>query len=365
MSDKLRSSLFLLFACSLLLGGCASAPKPKPTKVLAFPEPPEEPRFFFERTILSTGKVKQQDDESRLKEMLTGVSSRSGTAFGKPFDIAVHQGRLFITDTVHRAVLVMDYVQGKSFQIGDKGDEGDLSKPLGIAVDRNGTLFVCDSSLKSIMVYDRDGNFLRSIGNRDVFDRPSGIDVSPDGSRLFVVDTGGVRSEKHNIQVFDAVTGELFNTIGTRGIKEGEFNLPRDVKLGKDGLLYVTDGGNFRVQVLTQEGDFVRTWGKPGSRFGQFSRPKGITTDKDGNIYAVDAAFGNFQIFKPDGQLLLFIGSRSTTPGPAKYMLPAGIDIDEDGRVYMVDQYFRKIEVYRPSGLAQNEGFLGIPEEDQ
>jgi DNA-binding beta-propeller fold protein YncE len=212
-------------------------------------------------------------------------------------------------------------------------------------------------------VYDRDGNYLRSIGDKDTFDRPSGVDVSPDGSRLFVVDTGGVRSQNHGIKVFDAASGELLNTIGTRGTKEGEFNLPRDVKLGGDGLLYITDGGNFRIQVLTQQGEFVRSWGKPGARFGQFSRPKGISIDKDGNVYAVDAAFGNFQIFNADGQLLLFIGSRSTTAGPSKYMLPAGIDVDEDGRVYMVDQFFRKIEVYRPAGLSQGEGFLGIREE--
>jgi hypothetical protein len=85
--------------------------------------------------------------------------------------------------------------------------------------------------------------------------------------------------------------------------------------------------------------------------------------DPQGNIYAADAAFGNFQIFTPDGQLLLFIGSRSTRPGPAQYMLPAGIDVDEDGRVYFVDQFFRKVDVFRPAALAKGEGYLGIKED--
>jgi len=354
--------LLVLLAC-LLLAGCTSAPeKPEPTKLLAFPAPPEVPRFYFERSIVSTGLVKQQDSESRLKQLLTGISSRSGTSFAKPFDIAVHQGRLFISDTVLRLVLVMDFAKGTSFQIGDKGDEGDLVKPLGVAVDRFGNLYVCDGSIKSIHVYDRNGIYLRSIGNREIFDRPSGIDVSPDGSRLYVVDTGGVRSKNHDVKVFDAISGNHLKTIGTRGTKAGEFNLPRDVKLGSDGLLYITDGGNFRVQVLTQEGEFVRTWGKPGAQFGQFSRPKGIAIDKEGNVYVVDAAFGNFQIFNPQGQLLLFVGSRSTMPGAAKYMLPAGIDIDEDGRVYMVDQYFRKIDVYRPAHINQDQGYTGLRE---
>ena len=84
-----------------------------------------------------------------------------------------------------------------------------------------------------------------------------------------------------------------------------------------------------------------------------------MATDPDGNVYVTDAAFGNFQIFNPAGQLLLFVGSRSTTAGAAKYMLPAGIAVDEDGRVYMVDQFFRKVDVYRPAAIGPQEGFMG------
>ena len=122
----------------------------------------------------------------------------------------------------------------------------------------------------------------------------------------------------------------------------------------------MTDGGNFRVQAFTQTGEFVRTWGKPGRRVGQFSRPKGIAVDPQGNIYVSDAAFGNYQIFNPNGQLLMFVGDRSTTPDPAKYMLPAGIDVDEDGRIYFVDQFFRKVDVFRPVEVEENGGWLGM-----
>ena len=232
--------------------------------------------------------------------MLTGSELREGVGFAKPFDVAVHQGRVFVSDTVHRLVFALDFPTGTSFEIGNRDDQGDLYKPLGVAVDDAGNLYVCDNTQKKVLIYDRDGKWQRSVDGKEVLNRPSGIDVTRDGSRVFVVDTGGIDTNQHQVAVFDARTGKHLRSIGTRGTGEGEFNLPRDVRLGNNGLLYVTDGGNFRVEVFDQEGRFVRAWGAPGRRMGQFSRPKGISSDSEGNLYVVDAAFGNVQIFDPE-----------------------------------------------------------------
>ena len=342
-----------------MLAGCASPPKQEPTGPIAFPAPPDPPRFYFERTLLGTGSTRRLDDKDRLRQLLTGSELREGVGFAKPFDVAVHQGRVFVSDTVHRLVFALDFPTGTSFEIGNRDDQGDLYKPLGVAVDAAGNLYVCDNTQKKVLVYDRDGKWQRSVDGKEVLNRPSGIDVTRDGSRVFVVDTGGIDTDQHQVAIFDTHTGKHLRSIGTRGTGEGQLNLPRDVRLGPNGLLYVTDGGNFRVEVFDQEGRFVRAWGAPGRRMGQFSRPKGISSDPEGNIYVVDAAFGNVQIFDPEGALLMFIGERSTVPGPAKYMLPAGVDVDEDGRIYLVDQFFRKIDVFRPASLQSTEGFLG------
>ncbi len=357
---RLATLVAALCGLALLLTGCAGTPEAPagPQEPLAFPAPPEEARFRFERTLLGTGAVKPLGREERLKELLTGVSARTGTAFSKPFDVAVWRGRVYLSDTVQRVVFILDFPGGRTLEVGNRGDDGDLHKPLGVAVDDQGTLYVVDATLRKVMIYDQAGNFLRSVGGPDTLDRPSGLDVDPAGTRLYVVDTGGVDSEHHGVQILDATSGRSIRDLRRRGTGEGEFNLPRDVRLGPDGLLYVTDGGNFRVEVIDQNGSFVRAWGEPGRRFGQFTRPKGVAVDGDGRVYVVDAAFGNFQIFTPEGQLLLFIGERSERGGPAKYMLPAGIDVDEDGRVYVIDQYFRKLEVFRPAHLAEEAGHL-------
>lgn len=348
-------------SCLLLaLGGCAQMDAPPPAaraRSLVFPPPPDEPRFIFERSIYSNADVVVERETDRMRRAVTG-EQRAGQALVKPYAIAVHRGRIFLSDSVERFVKAFDMPAGRQFVIGDE-DPGLLNKPLGIDVDRNGTLYVADSTNRAIMVYDRDGKFLRRIGGQKMFDRLASVTVDPAGTRIYVVDIGGVQSENHRVRVFDAMTGEHLQDIGKRGTGPGEFNLPRDVAIGRNGALYVVDGGNFRVQVFERDGRYLHGFGSVGRQPGNFARPKEIAADKDGNVYVVDTAFGNFQIFNPDGELLMFVGDRNEQDGPARYMLPSGIYVDEDGRVYMVDQWFRKVEVFRPVALSADAGWLG------
>ncbi|MGE5093790.1 MAG: 6-bladed beta-propeller [Betaproteobacteria bacterium] len=341
-----------------ILAGCASAPPPAPVKPaeLVFPGPPDDPRFIYERTIYGSADVAAEEANSDLRRLVTGESRRS-EVLGKPYAVAVHQGRVFVSDSAERFIKVFDFPRAKYYRIGED-DPGRIIKPLGIDVDRSGRLYVADATARDIKVFEADGRFVRAIGGTKWFDRLSSVTVDPAGERVYVVDIGGVSSQNHRVRIFNAKTGDHISDIGTRGSGPGEFNLPRDLAIGKDGLLYVVDGGNFRVQVFTPDGKYVKSFGSIGKQYGQFARPKEVATDKEGNVYVVDAAFGNFQIFSSEGDLLLFIGERSERDGPAKYMLPSGIYVDEDGRVYMVDQWFRKVDVYRPYRLKENQGFL-------
>ncbi len=349
--------LLILSFGFVLATGCATAPPPPDAvEIPVFPPPPDEPKIIFERSLISSADVEIESEESRLQRLITGIG-RSGTGMGKPFGVTVHRGRVFVSDTLRRQVLAFDVREAKFFEIGIEG-EGELVKPMGIDVDLNGNLYVCDATLKQVLVYDRDGNYLRRVGEPDMFDRPAGLTVNPNGTRLFVVDTGGVTSRRHQVQVFNAWSGDLLHTISRRGQDDGELNLPRDATIGPNGNLFVVDGGNFRIQEFTQDGEFVRSFGAIGRQSGQFARPKGIGTDRQGNVYVVDTAFGNFQIFDREGQLLLAVGSRNSIAGPARFMLPAGLALDEDGRIYMVDQYFRKVDIFRPAALAADQGWL-------
>lgn len=340
----------------LLLVACGGPVKRADYTNPVFPPPPHEARFYYERSIYSTADVEKKDKNADLKRMLTG-EAEGGSGLSKPYGVAVYHGRIFVSDSAGSAVVAFDIPGQRAFRIGESGD-GALRMPLGLDVDGKGNLYVVDGSAKQVQMYDKEGKFIRTIGGgKRQLSRPSGIAADEEGKRVYVVDTGSVTNEKHRVVVFDAETGNHLFDIGKRGTADGEFNLPRDVAIGTDGLLYVVDGGNFRVQVFKADGTFVRSFGSIGRQPGQFSRPKEVAVDPEGHIYVIDSAFGNFQIFNKDGDLLLAVGSRNEIDEPAKYMLPSGIAIDGDGRVYMVDQYFRKVDIYRPAKLAEDAGF--------
>jgi DNA-binding beta-propeller fold protein YncE len=354
----------MLCAClalAALLSACAPVPVANGDRTseskLVYPAPPDEPRFIFERVIRGSADVVPEEEESALRRTLTG-QGRTTEVLGKPYAVAVHRGRIYVSDSVEHFVKVFDVPNQRYYKIGDEDGEGQMAKPMGLDLDEAGRLYVADATAKSVFIYDEDGKFVRRVGGPKLFDRLSSVTVDARGEHLYVVDIGGVRSEHHRVRVFDARNGKHLFDIGKRGNGPGEFNLPRDTAIGKDGQIYVVDGGNFRVQVFDRDGKYLHSFGSVGKQLGNFARPKEIAADREGNIYVADAAFGNFQIFNPDGELLMFIGERGEQEAPGKYMLPSGIAVDEDGRVYFVDQWFRKIDIFRPYGIKANEGYL-------
>src|SRR5690349_5984756 len=129
-------------SAAVLLSSCAPMPAGKKTEVrqLVFPSPPEEPRFIYERSIYSSGDVVPDDSDSQFRRILTG-ELRSGEGLAKPYAVAVHQGRIFLSDSVERFIKVFDVPNGRYYKIG-VDDPGQLTKPLGIDVDHTGTLYV-------------------------------------------------------------------------------------------------------------------------------------------------------------------------------------------------------------------------------
>lgn len=322
------------------LAGCATA-TPGPPADLVWPLPPDAPRIRYVETLSRSDQFKDQT-RSWLQEVVLGADAQRSMRMVKPYAVAIDQkGRVYVTDTGLSRVWVFDREKKAVSFIGDSG-RGQLATPAGIAIDARGRVFVADARHHQIFGFDDTGKVVLAIGQPDEFYSPSGLAIDRGSGRLYASDAG-----RHKIRVYDTDTGTFLFEFGSRGVLPGQFNYPTHLYL-KKGALYVTDTMNFRVQVFTLDGRFLRKYGEMGDRFGQLARPKGVAVDSEGHVYVVDAAFGNFQIFNGDGDLLLFVGRTGFQSG--EFFLPAGLFIDDEDRIYVVDQYNRRVQVFQYMG---------------
>src|SRR5437773_711942 len=212
-----------------------------------------------------------------------------------------------------------------------------------------------------IMKFTQDGKFLMQIGkvgaskgSNDVENlrRPAKIFVDKDTDEVYVADGYG----NHRVIVFDANTGKYKRHWGANG------NKPEDTTLGtynpdappaqqfrnpvhcaelaKDGLLYVCDRVNDRIQVFKKDGTFVkevfiakRTMGDGSVWDIAFSRDP-----QQKYIYLVDGANEKIYIMLRDSlEILTIFGDGGRQPG--QFYAVHSIATDSNGNIYTTETY--------------------------
>jgi DNA-binding beta-propeller fold protein YncE len=222
---------------------------------------------------------------------------------------------------------------------------GQLRVPKGVAVARDGSVWVVDFSNQTMLKYAATGEPLGTWGGpgsaRGKFDRPSRIAVGPDGT-VYVTDAAN-----HRIQRFSQ-SGDYLGQWGRRGTGPGEFDYPRGIDVARDGTVYVTDQANHRVQVFTATGRFLRQWGEKGGGPGQFRVPKDVAVSGDGRVYVADMRTCLVQIFTTRGRWLGSFGGE----GSARGLLsgPRGLCVDARGHVFVADAMNHRIEEFSATG---------------
>ncbi|RMG47190.1 MAG: 6-bladed beta-propeller [Acidobacteria bacterium] len=326
---------------------------------LVWPLPPDPPRIRYVGALHGSQDFKRK--QSRFKRFLLGPDRDRGISLVKPYGVTTDSsGRVYVTDTGLGAVVVFDRTARKVTLIGREGRVR-LVTPIGVAVGPDGRLYVSDVDLDRVVVYGPDREILMVLGSREKLANPAGIALDAARGRLYVAD-----SHRHALFIYSTADGTLLETWGRRGTGDGEFNFPTNVALDRQGRVYVVDTGNFRVQVFAPDGSFVRKFGRAGDALGNFHRPKGIAVDSEDHVYVVDAAFNNFQIFDQQARLLLFVGQLGRQAG--EFWLPAGMHIDGDDRIYVADQVNRRVQIFQyleqgPAGAPAGPGggAMGAP----
>eukprot|EP00731_Ephydatia_muelleri_P008483 Em0004g821a len=156
-----------------------------------------------------------------------------------------------------------------------------------------------------------------------------------------------VGSYDHCIYVFDQ-TGQLKNTIGSRGSGDGQFSSPWGISIKRD-VLYVADTGNHRVQKLTSSGKFLHKFGQEGSGQGQFNSPVAVIIDSNNKLIVSDYNNYRIQIFNENGGWLLTIDGNGS--GNHSFQSPWGLDLDPQGNIHVAAHGSDTIKVFTKEGV--------------
>lgn len=328
--------ILLLLAAPAFAGGKkAAAPAPLPPPLLL----DGGRRLEYVRAFSSERDVKtKRSFFNKVVDFIAGAPEFHRLI--RPYSIATDSsGRIIVTDPGGPLVHIFDFARQKYQKL--EGGKEEFRSPIGLALDADDNIYVSDSELGKIFVFDARGKFRRYIGDlkgEGYFKRPTGLAIDSARNRIYITDT--LRDAVYTADL----QGNILGSFGKRGEGDGEFNYPTDI-LARNDELVVVDAMNFRVEVFDRDGHFRGKFGRMGVETGSMFRSKGMAADSDGDLYIADAFMDLVQVFNPAGELLYYFGRQGN--GAAEFQLPAGVCIDRQDRIYVVDSFNRRVQVFQ------------------
>lgn len=169
-----------------------------------------------------------------------------------------------------------------------------------VAVDSKDNVYVFNRGTCPMIVFDPDGNVLRTWGD-GVFTSPHGVTIGPDDS-VYCVDNGDHTVRKYTPE------GKLLFTLGAEGrpspaMSGDPLSGPTHLAVDwRNGDLYVADGySNARVHKYSPDGRLQFSFGESGTGPGQFNIVHNLAMDREGWLYVADRENRRIQIFDSKG----------------------------------------------------------------
>lgn len=234
-------------------------------------------------------------DFARLAIFVFDFAQKTFTKIGeeerlaRPIGVALDaQEQLYVVEQEKKGVSVFNR-QGKRVQFITHPS---IERPTGIALDRErGKIYLADtahtkSTEHSVKSFSMNGELLGTVGGGKgegpgQFLFPTYLTVDGKGN-LYVTDTLNSR-----VQVFDP-DGKYVKSFGQRGSAWGMFDKPKGVALDGFGNVYVVDSGWSNVQIFNQKGQVLLFFGGRGPIPGMLKNPTAIVIDKKNRIYVAD-----------------------------------------------------------------------------
>jgi sugar lactone lactonase YvrE len=317
-----------------------------------------------------------------------GFSGDGGPAtsgqLGGPTGLAVNaQANVYIADTTNNRVrrvtpagTITTIAGANTAALGDGGPatSARLRSPVGLAIDRQGSLYIAEANDARVRKVSPDGTITTIAGTGA---RGSSGDGGPATSaklyfpRGVAVDAqGSVYISDYELQTVRKVNpaGTITTFAGTgRGGFSGDggpatsaqLRYPEGIAVDGSGNVYIADRGNGRVRKVSPAGT-ITTIAGGGASLGdggaatsaRLSNPEGLAVDAQGNVYIAD--WGHYLVLKVSGGTITTIaGTGAPACGPftigaaigdggpatsAPVCQPWGLALDGQGNLYVAEQ---------------------------
>ncbi len=334
-----------------------------------------------------------------------GSSARFRGPEGIGVDLA---GNIFVADLQNQTIRkispqgVVTTLAGQAGSAGDVDATGSAARfntPWGLAVDKDGLLYVADDSNKSIRLVKPTGEVTTLAGNTVPGPQTDGtgigarfldpLGVAIDGSgNVYVADSFGSIILKgfppqtapppltHLTYTFTTMAGTAVNRGATDGTAGGaSFAAPAGAAVDVAGNVFVADWGNHEIRKLTPSGVVTTLAGNPKLHipsFGQdgngsaawFVAPVALALDSAGNLYVADSAGQTIRKVTPAGSVTTLAGNATNIVGGyptggssdgfglnAQFTSPSGVAVNAGGMIYVADTGNHTIRQITPEGL--------------
>lgn len=267
---------------------------------------------------------------------MLGFPVRIIDGLNTPYNIRVvpNSSNMLVSECKTRTVTLRDKVTGKPLQTICGPSSSKIKLPNGIAVDKQGLVYVVDSASHCVHTFTLEGTPMNKIGSKgeaySMFEYPYGIGISPCDGTISVCDHCNDR-----VQIFsnDMKFQKALYAV-----------TPYDIAFDKKGYIYVTDHENHLIAVFNESLQCINSIAGKGTSEGKLLDPRGVTINEEGFIYVAEERNNRISVFNPIGDFVLCFGQEGNQPG--EFNTPQGLTIDEDGYIYVCDMLNNRIQVF-------------------
>lgn len=225
--------------------------------------------------------------------------------------------------------------------------EGQFTNPHGITVASDDTVWCVDSGDHSIRRYSSEGRLITTLNERHVssapmcgkpFCKPTRVAIDPRNDEILVADGYGNAC----VHRFSADGMRLIGSFGRPGTDSGAFNVVHDIAVDEEGLIYIADRENHRVQVFSPQGCLVGKWGN-------LSKSAAVHLSGDevfvGEYYCGSRLISGvvrdlgprISVLDRQGEVLARLGRESYGDDPGRFYAPHCLATDSVGDLYVAE----------------------------